>query len=41
MNLGLETIDLVYLHNTYEQQAHFISDEVYFERLARAFEFYE
>mmetsp|Transcript_23438 Transcript_23438/g.36109 ORF Transcript_23438/g.36109 Transcript_23438/m.36109 type:complete len:88 (-) Transcript_23438:495-758(-) len=41
-NLGLETIDLMYLHNSYESQAHFVrDDDHYFERLARAFEFYE
>ena len=40
-NLGLKTIDLMYLHNSYESQAHFINDEAYFDKLAKAFEFYE
>ena len=40
-NLGLETIDLMYLHNSFESQAHYVSGEVYFDRLAKAFEFYE
>ena len=40
-NLGLKTIDLMYLHNAYESQAHFMDDEVFFNKLAKAFEFYE
>ena len=40
-NLGLRTIDLMYLHNAYESQSHFLSEEVFFDRLAQAFEFYE
>jgi len=32
----------MYLHNAYEQQSHYTaSDDVFFEKLAKAFEFYE
>jgi hypothetical protein len=31
----------MYLQNSYESQAHFVSDDVYFDKLAKAFEFYE
>mmetsp|Transcript_16556 Transcript_16556/g.28162 ORF Transcript_16556/g.28162 Transcript_16556/m.28162 type:complete len:326 (+) Transcript_16556:177-1154(+) len=41
-NLGLQTIDLMYLHNAYESQANFLGDDqVFMDKLARAFEFYE
>jgi len=41
--MGLKTIDLMYLHNAFEQQSHFEKEhEVPFmDKLARAFEFYE
>ena len=31
----------MYLHNAYESQSHFMTDEQFFDRLAKAFEFYE
>jgi hypothetical protein len=41
-NLGLETIDLMYLHNAFEQQAASLSStEVFMDKLRDAFEFYE
>lgn len=40
-NLGLDTIDLMYLQNVYEQQAHFCSDTEFMDKLAKAFQFYE
>jgi len=41
-NLGLKTIDLMYLHNAYESQSHFSeTDQEFFDKLAKAFEFYE
>ena len=40
-NLGLETIDLMYLHNAYESQSHSIDLKTFHDRLSRAFEFYE
>lgn len=42
-NLGLKTIDLMYLHNVFEQQSHFEKDHelTFMDQLARAFEFYE
>jgi diketogulonate reductase-like aldo/keto reductase len=41
-NLGLETIDLMYLHNAYESQSHVLVDlDAFYDRLAKAFEFYE
>lgn len=40
-NLGLETLDLMYLHNAAESQIPAVGEEVFFERLEQAFEFYE
>ena len=41
-NLGLETIDLMYLHNAFESQSHVVKDlDHFYDRLAKAFEFYE
>ena len=40
-NLGLKTIDLMYLHNAFESQAHFLSETEFMDKLAKAFEFYE
>jgi len=41
-NLGLKTIDLMYLHNAYESQALVLgSDDQFFDRLKKAFEFFE
>jgi aryl-alcohol dehydrogenase-like predicted oxidoreductase len=40
-NLQLETIDLLYLHNTAEAQMPMIGEEKYLKRLASAFEFCE
>lgn len=39
-NLGLETIDVFYLHNPETQLGH-VSPDVFYERLRRAFEFLE
>ena len=45
-NLGLETIDLMYIHNSFEQQSHFCNEleldgQSFMDKLARVFEFYE
>jgi len=41
-NIGVETIDLMYLHNAYESQSHVLPDlDSFYDRLAKAFEFYE
>lgn len=40
-NLGLQTLDLLYLHNTAESQMPLIHEPVYWERLKNAFEFCE
>lgn len=40
-NLGLECIDLVYLHNAVEGQIHDISKEQFMKNLSNVFEFYE
>jgi aryl-alcohol dehydrogenase-like predicted oxidoreductase len=41
-NIGVETIDLMYLHNAYESQSHVLPDlDAFYDRLAKAFEFYE
>jgi aryl-alcohol dehydrogenase-like predicted oxidoreductase len=40
-NLGLETLDLMYLHNAAESQLPAVGRPVFMERLRRAFEFYE
>eukprot|EP00347_Sterkiella_histriomuscorum_P012288 403369164 len=41
-NLGLETIDLMYLHNAYESQSLAVKDDdQFFDRLKKSFEFYE
>ncbi len=39
--LNLETLDLYYLHNPYEAQGPYNTDNVFFDRLAKAFEFLE
>jgi aryl-alcohol dehydrogenase-like predicted oxidoreductase len=39
-NLGLETIDVFYVHNPETQLGH-VSEDVFYERLRRAFEFLE
>ena len=39
--LNLETLDCLYLHNAYESQGPFNTDNVFFDRLAEAFEFME
>ena len=40
-NLGFETIDLIYLHNSAESQLVEVPKQDYFERLKDAFSFYE
>jgi len=41
-NLGVETIDLMYLHNAYESWSHFLPDlDTFYEKLSKTFEFYE
>lgn len=40
-NLGLECIDLMYLHNAFESQSHFNSQDQFESKLSKAFEFYE
>lgn len=41
-NLGIDTIDLMYIHNAYESQAVTLgSTEVFMDKLKRVFEFYE
>ncbi|CAG9314966.1 unnamed protein product [Blepharisma stoltei] len=40
-NLGLETLDLLYIHNAAESQLPLIHEEKFLERLAKAFEFCE
>lgn len=41
-NLGLDTIDLMYLQNSYETHAHFLDDtQAFYDKLAKAFDFYE
>ncbi|MHB8568021.1 MAG: aldo/keto reductase [Nitrososphaerales archaeon] len=40
-NLQLETIDLVYLHNSAQAQIQFIGKQEYMERVWKAFQFYE
>ncbi|HKV90698.1 MAG TPA: aldo/keto reductase [Thermoplasmata archaeon] len=40
-NLGLETIDLMYLHNAADAQLPVVGRDVFFARLAEAFEYYE
>ena len=39
--LNLECLDVYYLHNPYEAQGPFNTDPVFFDRLAKAFEFLE
>lgn len=39
--LNLETLDVLYLHNPYEAQGPFNTDNVFFDRLQAAFEFLE
>jgi aryl-alcohol dehydrogenase-like predicted oxidoreductase len=40
-NLGLATVDLLYLHNAAESQLPEVGRKVFFDRLRSAFEFYE
>jgi aryl-alcohol dehydrogenase-like predicted oxidoreductase len=40
-NLGIETLDLMYLHNAAESQLPAVGFERFMQRLAQAFEFYE
>ena len=40
-NLNLECLDIYYLQNAYEAQGPFNTDNVFFDRLAKAFEFLE
>ena len=40
-NLGLQTIDLLYLHNSAEAQLETVGPNEYYERLLEAFSFYE
>lgn len=40
-NLGLETLDLYYLHNFAESQLALIGDKKFYDKLARSFEFLE
>jgi aryl-alcohol dehydrogenase-like predicted oxidoreductase len=41
-NLGIDTIDLMYIHNAFESQAVTLgSNEVFMDKLKRVFEFYE
>jgi len=40
-NLGVETLDLMYLHNAAESQLAEVGREVFMQRLSKAFEFYE
>lgn len=39
--LNLETLDVYYLHNPYEAQGPYNTDNVFFDRLSKAFEFLE
>lgn len=40
-NLGLETLDLYYLHNCAESQLALLGEDKFFDRLTRSFEFLE
>ena len=40
-NLGLESIDIYYLHNVFESFGCFVSMEEFFKKLGTAFEFLE
>lgn len=40
-NLGLETLDLYYLHNCAESQLALIGDDKFYDKLKRGFEFLE
>ena len=40
-NLGLETLDLYYLHNCFEMHGPHVPEQVFFDRLALAFEYLE
>lgn len=40
-NLGVDTIDLMYLHNTAEAQLPLVGEKLYWERLGKAFEYLE
>lgn len=39
--LNLETLDVLYLQNPYEAQGPYNTDNVFFDRLTKAFEFLE
>ena len=39
-NLGLETLDLMYLHNAVESQGPVLTPESFEKRLTKAFEFF-
>ena len=39
--MNLETLDLFYLHNPYEAQGPYNTDNVVFDRVREAFEFLE
>ena len=39
--LNLECLDVYYLHNPYEAQGPYNTDNIFFDRLASAFEFLE
>lgn len=40
-NIGLETLDLLYLHNPAESQLALCGEEKFFDRLGKAFEYFE
>lgn len=40
-NLGLESIDVYYLHNSYETYGVWVTMDEYMKKLAKAFEFLE
>ena len=40
-NLEVDTVDLLYLHNSAEAQLPLVGEEKYFQRLRKAFEFFE
>ena len=39
--LNLDTLDVLYLQNAYEAQGPYNTDNVFFDRLTKAFEFLE
>ena len=40
-NMGLETLDIMYLLNAAESQMPLIGEQAFYDKLAKAFEFYE